>query len=51
MDFLDKLPNIKKNVFLAQHTTFKIGGPAKYFYEAKNSEDLVKAVKAAKKSG
>ena len=48
---LDKLQNIQKNVSLAPYITFKIGGPAKYFYEAKNSEDLIKAIKAAKKAG
>lgn len=40
--------NIKKNVLLAEHTTFKIGGSAKYFCIAKNKEDLIKAVKKAK---
>jgi len=40
--------NIKKNVPLAKYTTFKIGGPAKYFCIAKNKEDLIKAVKKAK---
>lgn len=44
------LDNLKKNISLAPYTTFKIGGPATYFYEAKNSQDLIKAVKAAKKA-
>ncbi len=43
------LPEIEKDVLLKNHTTFKIGGPAKYFYKAKTEEDLVQAVKAAKK--
>jgi len=34
---------------LKSHTTFRIGGPAKYFYIAKNSSDLIKAVQQAKK--
>jgi len=34
---------------LARYTTFKIGGPAKYFYVAKNEKELVKAVLAARK--
>ena len=38
----------KKNVSLAKHTTFKIGGPAKYFYIAKTKQDLIKAIKTAK---
>jgi len=50
MIFLDKLLNIQKDVLLAQHTTFRIGGPAKYFYETKNSKDLLKAVEAVRKA-
>jgi len=40
--------NIKKNVLLAKHTTFRIGGPARYFTVAKIKEDIVKAVRWAK---
>ena len=43
------LPEIKKNVLLKNYTTFKIGGRAKYFYIAKNTEDLIKAILVAKK--
>jgi len=39
--------NIQENVSLAQYTTFKIGGPAKYFFAAKNTKDLIKAVEFA----
>ena len=48
----------KKNELLANHTTLRIGGPAKYFFEAKEKKEKVekeveekpeKAVKAAKK--
>lgn len=42
-----KLGEVKENESLAKYTTFKIGGPAKYFYLAKNSDELLKAVKAA----
>src|SRR3989339_282517 len=42
-----KLPGLKNNEPMANHTTFKIGGPARYFYVANNSEELLKAVKAA----
>lgn len=42
------LPGVKKNVLLKNYTTFRIGGPVKYFYTAKNKSDLIKAVKAAK---
>ena len=39
----------QKNVLLKNHTSFKIGGPAKYFFEARNLKDLIKALKEAKK--
>lgn len=39
----------KRNVLLKNYTTFKIGGPAKYFYIAKTKEDLIEAIKEAKK--
>ena len=38
----------QKNISLKQYTGFKIGGSAKYFLEAKNLKDLIKAVKEAK---
>ena len=38
---------IQKNIPLAQYTTFKIGGPARYFFVAKNTQDLIKAVEFA----
>ncbi len=40
--------DIKENISLAKHTTFKIGGPARYFCIAKSKQDLIKAVKKAK---
>lgn len=43
------LPGIKKNILLKNHTTFQIGGPAKYFFVAKTKEDLIEAIKKAKK--
>jgi UDP-N-acetylmuramate dehydrogenase len=43
------LPGVKENILLSGFTTFKIGGKARYFFEAKNKEDLISAVKAAKK--
>lgn len=39
----------KRNVLLKNYTTFKIGGPAKYFYIAKTKTELVEAIKKAKK--
>lgn len=35
-----ELPEIKHNVLLKDFTTFKIGGPAKYFFVVKNIEEL-----------
>jgi len=43
-----KLPNIQENIPLKNYTTFKIGGPAKYFFIAKNEKEIKKAVKTAK---
>jgi UDP-N-acetylmuramate dehydrogenase len=45
------LPDIRENVFLKDHATFKIGGPATYFIEVRSKEDLIKAVTAAKTCG
>jgi UDP-N-acetylmuramate dehydrogenase len=45
------LSGIQENISLANHTTFKIGGPARYFFVAKNREDVISALKAAKESG
>lgn len=39
---------IKKNVALAEYTTFKIGGPAKYFFAVKNKNEVIKAIEWAK---
>lgn len=36
---------------LARFTTFKVGGPADYFYTARTKEELVDAVKAADEAG
>jgi len=42
------LPGLQKNIPLKNYTTFKIGGPAKYFLKARKKKDLIKAIKAAK---
>jgi len=39
---------VQQNVFMSLHTTFKIGGPAKYFYVAKIESDIIKALKLAR---
>ncbi|MDO8522669.1 MAG: FAD-binding protein [bacterium] len=36
--------NIKENIALAPYTVFKIGGPADYFCEVKNTEELKEAL-------
>ena len=43
------LLDFKKNILLKDYTTYKIGGPAKYFFVAKSEEDLISAIKLAKK--
>jgi len=53
---IDKLHKIlgekvKENIPLKDFTTFKIGGPARYFFVAESEEEIVKAVKAANKLG
>ena len=42
------LPSVQENVPLKNHTTFRIGGPARYFFAAQTEEDIQKAVQAAK---
>ena len=51
MDILKSLPGIQENVSLANYTTFKIGGPARYFFIAKNKDEIISALKAAKELG
>ncbi len=46
---LSKLKGIKKQVKLAPFTTFKIGGPSKYFITVKNAEDLINTLTIANK--
>lgn len=41
---------IKKNIPLALLTTFKIGGPAKFFIEVENKEELIAATEWAKEN-
>lgn len=41
--------NFKRNISLDRYTAFKIGGKARYFFEARNIEDLMEAIKSAKK--
>jgi UDP-N-acetylmuramate dehydrogenase len=41
---------IKKNVVLAPYTTYKIGGPAKYFFETANEKEIVRVLKFCQKN-
>lgn len=38
------MENLRENVLLKDYTTFKIGGPARYFLETSDGEELKKAV-------
>ncbi len=40
---------LRQNEPLSLHTTFKVGGPAKFYVEAQKIEEIVKFVKLAKK--
>ncbi len=44
-------PALQRNVLLAPHTTLRIGGPAAYFAEPENEEDLSKLLVWAKREG
>jgi UDP-N-acetylmuramate dehydrogenase len=41
---------LQKDVLLSNHTTFRIGGPAKFFCAVQNRKDLVGAIKWAKEN-
>ncbi len=45
------LPTVQENVPLSQYSSFRIGGPARYFFIAKTEEDIIKALKAAQEMG
>jgi len=42
---------VQRNVPLAPYTTFKIGGPADLFFEARTRDELAEAVRAARELG
>lgn len=55
MDFLNLLPatlkaKIKPGVMLATYTTFRIGGPAKYFTVLNKPEEIITVIKAARQA-
>jgi UDP-N-acetylmuramate dehydrogenase len=41
---------ILENILLEKYTTFKIGGPARYFIKAKTNDEVKKAIKWAKEN-
>lgn len=41
--------NIQKNIELAQYTTYKIGGPARYFVEISKKEEVLEALEFAER--
>ncbi|MDD5341115.1 MAG: UDP-N-acetylmuramate dehydrogenase [Patescibacteria group bacterium] len=41
--------DFRNNIPLSKYTTFKIGGDAKYFFIANNSDELIKAISDAQK--
>lgn len=43
------LPEVEADVSIKKHTTFRIGGLAKYFFTAKTKESLILAIKTANK--
>jgi len=49
MESPKNLLEFKENIPLAQYTTFKIGGKARYFFVAQSRKDLINAIKVAKK--
>ncbi len=50
-DIEKRLPNLKKDVPLSGHTTFRIGGKAKYFIEVKSKEEIERVVAVARERG
>jgi UDP-N-acetylmuramate dehydrogenase len=48
-DLRNNLLGVRKNVSLKDYSTFKIGGAAKYFFEANNKEEIIKVITTAKK--
>jgi UDP-N-acetylmuramate dehydrogenase len=42
--------NVQENILLSNHTSFRIGGPAKQFVEVSTEEELIEALNFAKKN-
>lgn len=43
-----RLPDARENVLLREHTTFWIGGPARFFYVAETEEELLRALRVVR---
>ncbi len=49
-NFKKESPRLQKNVLLAGHTTFNIGGPAKYFLATSQKKEIITALRFCKKN-
>ncbi|OGK16028.1 UDP-N-acetylenolpyruvoylglucosamine reductase [Candidatus Roizmanbacteria bacterium RIFCSPLOWO2_02_FULL_37_19] len=38
---------VRQNISLAPYTTFKVGGPVEFYFEAKTDEDIINAIQTA----
>ncbi|MCP6718252.1 MAG: UDP-N-acetylmuramate dehydrogenase [Patescibacteria group bacterium] len=48
-EFESDLSGVQLNVSLKNHSTFRVGGKTKYFFVVRKKQDLIKAVKLARK--
>ncbi len=48
---ISEITNIKENEPMKKHTTFRIGGPARFFAEPSGKDELIELLKTAKKHG
>lgn len=46
----EKIPGLREKVLLKEYTTFKIGGPAEYFFIAKSKKNLIRAVEFSREN-
>ncbi len=49
-EILNKLPGTLANEPMSKHCTYRIGGPAKYYYAAKTTDQFVQAVRLAREN-
>src|SRR3990170_4071781 len=48
---MSDIPNLRHAVLLKSYNTYRVGGQAKFFYEAHDRRSLERAVLAARESG